>query len=168
MTTMKTHQFGLRQLTTDSFCVLGRTATHHCSQLRGEARENFKTLRINGTRDIDSPRRDFPVFVYPRDFVWTKGNTRADGSLYGVRQPDGYYAYELRYNPAPDVIEWVEDMDLNYIRRLAAAGELLKHEDHLDKDLATYKGHDDKPRKHKHQDEILRLFHDAQQKADQS
>ena len=85
----------------------------------------------------DAPARAFPNYEYPRDFVWTKGELRADGYVYGVRRPDGDYDYELRYNPAPDVILWVEEMDRNYILRLEREGKLLATEPHADTEIVA-------------------------------
>ena len=94
----------------------------------------FKLHRLNGGT-IDAPKRDFPNYEYPRDFVWTKGELKANGDVYGVKRPDGNYDYELRYNPAPDVILWVEEMDRNYILRLKREGKLLATEPKADEEI---------------------------------
>ena len=103
-----------------------------------------------------------PPYDEQRDFVWTKGKLRSDGCVYGIKEADGKYHYELRYNPAPDVILWVEEMDRNYILQLKREGKLLEKEPNGDKEIKTA---EDTPadkdgwgRRHQFHDEIFAAF----------
>src|SRR3989344_5084495 len=84
-----------------------------------------------------SSKDSCPRFNDTRDFVWTKGELRSDGYVYGVTEADGMYHYELRYNPAPDVIRWVEEMDRNYILQLKREGKLREKEPIGDQEIKT-------------------------------
>src|SRR3990167_3277276 len=121
MTTMKMRNYGLGRLLVDPY---EQTLFNDCypDALRSTSVSDFKSNRLNGHQTLDLPQRAFPSHEYPRDFVWTKGELRADGNVYGVQRPDGNYDYELRYNPSPDVILWVEEMDRNYVFRLLREG----------------------------------------------
>ena len=112
-----------------------------------------------------------PPYDEQRDFVWTKGELRSDGYVYGVKEADGMYHYELRYNPAPDVIRWVEEMDRNYILQLKREGKLLEKEPIGDQEI---KAAEDTPADkdgwgHRHQfhDEIFAAFADAREEVKQ-
>ena len=84
-----------------------------------------------------SSKDSCPLFNKKRDFVWTKGELRSDGYVHGVKEADGMYHYELRYNPAPDVFRWVEEMDRNYILQLKREGKLLEKEPIGDQEIKT-------------------------------
>ena len=112
-----------------------------------------------------------PLFNEKRDFVWTKGELRSDGYVYGVKEADGKYHYELRYNPAPDVIRWVEEMDRNYILQLKREGKLLEKEPIGDQEI---KAAEDTPaekdgwgRRHQFHDEIFATFAAAREEVKQ-
>jgi hypothetical protein len=63
-----------------------------------------------------------------RDFTWTTGELRSDGYVYGVKNAQGTYDYELRYNPGPDVLEWMAGKDCNYLTRIEKEGRLQELE----------------------------------------
>src|SRR3989338_4660664 len=118
-----------------------------------------------------SSKDSCPLFNKKRDFVWTKGELRSDGYVHGVKEADGMYHYELRYNPAPDVFRWVEEMDRNYILQLKREGKLLEKEPIGDQEI---KAAEDTPADkdgwgHRHQfhDEIFATFAAAREEVKQ-
>jgi len=115
----------------------------------------FSSLHTSSEASCPRPHRS-------RDFVWTEGDLRSDGYVYGAEVRGYYYHYELRYNPAPDVLRWVEEMDRDYILQLKREGTLLEKEPNGD---AEIKAAEDTPADkdgwgHLHQfhDEIFAAF----------
>src|SRR3990167_10294080 len=136
---------------------------------RAEAWEDYYMGRFSTLHH--SSDASCPIFNETRDFVWTKGELRSDGYVYGVKEADGNYHYELRYNPAPDVIRWVEEMDRNYILQLKREGKLLEKEPIGDQEI---KAAEDTPADkdgwgHRHQfhDEIFATFAAAREEVKQ-
>ncbi len=138
---MKTQTWGLsyHSLVTSSLFAYVLSSPFSCRNTV----HDFISHRLNGDPSSDAPKdRTMPAYKYDRDFVWTKGELKSDGFVYGVKRPDGYYDYELQYNPAPDVILWVEEMDRNYILRLEQEEKLLEIEPHADTEIVqTHKFH---------------------------
>ena len=111
------------------------------------AAATFKENRMNG--DVcDSPKTTFPC---DGRGVWVKGE-EADGCVYGIKESDGKYHYECRYDEGPGDKLWMEEMDWNYIQRISREGRLLELEPNADKEIA---------RDHKFLSEITRALEEA-------
>lgn len=75
--------------------------------------------------------------ILPRDgkCTWTKGRVAGD-YVYGVKESDGYYHYELRYDEGPEDKAMMEKDDWEYIQNLLREGRLLEVEPNTDKEIA--------------------------------
>src|SRR3989338_968122 len=162
---MKTKRHGSFKLP----CVLVATIQCCVSIFTDRARDDYYAGRFSTLHH--SSKASCPIFNETRDFVWTKGELRSDGYMYGVEEADGLYHYELRYNPAPDVLRWVEEMDRNYILQLKREGKLLEKEPIGDQEI---KAAEDTPADkdgwgHRHQfhDEIFATFAAAREEVKQ-
>ena len=99
---------------------------------------NYKKHRLNGSEEQDAPSgQPIPPYDKKRDFEWISGKVgrfRAD-YVYGEKCADRIWRYIVHYNPAPDVIQWCEEMDRNYILRLEREGKLFATEPHADTEI---------------------------------
>ena len=88
---------------------------------------DFNRKRENGG-SADSPTRSCPKPRGEADFTWMKGEVYSDvgygQSVYGKMNAQGTYDYEVRYNPSPDVLEWMAEKDCNYLTRIEKEGRL--------------------------------------------
>jgi hypothetical protein len=86
--------------------------------------ENFKSKRENG-EDQDNPKN--LSLDYDGKDTWIKGEVKGD-KIYGVKRPDGYYDYEVRYDAGPKDLEYFEAKDRNYLTRILKEGKLFELE----------------------------------------
>lgn len=103
---MKTHTFGWSH----TFYLIYSESTPLPSPLLrfGAARAVYQQNRLNGDKMLDCPRRPFPFDG--RYSSWT------EAPLPGDRKGD----YRIRYDEGPKDREWMQEMDNNYLSRLAA------------------------------------------------
>jgi len=101
-------------------------------------------------RTIDSVEQDAPCTCSPTDgsVTWVKGEIKG-GYVYGVKEGDGKYHYECRYDEGPGDKLWMEECDWYYIQRISRKGRLLKLEPNVDKEIA---------KDHKYRVEITRAL----------
>ena len=88
------------------------------------ARFEFMEKRLNALEDINETDGRALVLEMPKDgeIKWLKGK-REGGDVCGVINGD-HYEYEVRYNPGAKEIEWMEERDKDYLRRIKAKGKL--------------------------------------------
>ena len=88
------------------------------------ARFEFMKKRLNALEDINETDGRSLVSEMPSDgeIKWLKGK-REGGDVCGVINGD-HYEYEVRYNPGAKKIEWMEERDKDYLRRIKAKGKL--------------------------------------------
>jgi hypothetical protein len=79
--------------------------------------KNYKENRENGNEGDD------PNWKIPEDgkYTWVKGEVKGD-YVYGVKENDGDYHYECRYDEGSGDKKWMEEKDLNYLARLNLIG----------------------------------------------
>ena len=85
------------------------------------ARRDFEEKRRNGTKELGDVPGD-------GRHTWIKGEERSGGYVYGAKRADGYYDYEVRYNPGPKDLEYMALHDKIYLTRLLHEGKLAKEE----------------------------------------
>ena len=86
-------------------------------------RAAYKSKRENGT-DADNPDWKFPQ---DGTITWIKG--RVEGEyVYGVKDKDGEYEYEVRYDEGTGDSKWMQEKDRRYLARLEKEGRLEKEE----------------------------------------
>ena len=91
--------------------------------LRNSSRSSYVMCRGNG-ESYDDPPRPFPE---DGNFTWIKGHS--DGShVHGVKEADGEYHYEVRYNQGPGDEAWMEEKDKNYLFRIEDEGSIEQME----------------------------------------
>ena len=111
------------------FCCVDETCTFSffTPPLLLNARRDYAAKRINGEGGGDVPGDG--------KYTWIKGNV-SGGDVYGVKESDGYYHYEVRYDEGPKDKEWMEEGDWKYIQGLMRDGKLLEKEPNADKEIA--------------------------------
>ena len=85
---------------------------------------DYRAKRENGT-DSDNPDTKFPQ---DGKITWIKGTVKDDGYVYGVKENDGYYHYEVRYDEGEGDKKWMEEKDKRYLARLEKEGKFEKEE----------------------------------------
>jgi hypothetical protein len=88
------------------------------------SRSDFKSKRENGD-DKDNPKN--LSLDYDGKDTWIKGEVKGE-DVYGVKRPDGYYDYELRYDAGPKDLAYFEAKDRNYLTRILNDKKLFELE----------------------------------------
>lgn len=76
---------------------------------------DYKEKRLNGDEKQDGPGWKLPFDGTGR---WTKGEENSNGFVHGVKESDGIYQYEYRYDAGNGDKKWMEECDRNYLARL--------------------------------------------------
>ena len=109
---MKTQTFGILAFTAPEPRI-----RYWVVRRQQQSRQAYGGKRENGC-DKDNPDSTFPQ---SGKYTWTKGERRYDGCVYGVKESDGKYHYELRYDGGQGDEEWMKERDRNYLARLYLA-----------------------------------------------
>lgn len=80
-------------------------------RMYSSVRENYRRNRLNGDEEVDRPRRSFPF----------DGN--CSGWCHAPLPGDKRGNFRICYDEGPKDREWVQEMDRNYLSRLARTGE---------------------------------------------
>ena len=86
----------------------------------------FVCGRLNGGTAADVAEAEEEI---PRDgkSTWIKGRVEGD-YIYGVKEADGRYHYEVRYDAGPGDLAVMEKFDIEYLSRLLREGTLRENE----------------------------------------
>jgi predicted Ser/Thr protein kinase len=85
---------------------------------------NYKKNRYNFLSQKDFEKNDPP---YDGEITLIKGEVRG-GYIYGVKNAEGLYEYECRYDEGPRDREWMEAKDKEYLKQLLNTGKLKETE----------------------------------------
>jgi hypothetical protein len=89
------------------------------------AQQDFKKNRFNGSQK-DFENNDPP---YDGKIIWLKGRVLMGGDyVHGVKNVNGKYEYEVRYDEGPKDRKWMEKNDKKYLKRLLREGKLKEAE----------------------------------------
>ena len=118
---MKTQTFGEAR---DNYDGTPPTLVPVCRRGYARAgRADYKFKRENGT-DADNPDWKFPE---DGKITWIKGRVKGE-YVYGVKNKDGEYEYEVRYDEGTGDRKWMEEKDRRYLARLEKEGKLEQKE----------------------------------------
>ena len=88
------------------------------------ARRLFVKARLNGGRTAEEAEKEI---TKDGKYTWIKGRVEGD-RVYGVKEADGYYHYEVRYDAGPGDLAVMERFDIEYLSQLLREGTLRKKE----------------------------------------
>jgi hypothetical protein len=84
----------------------------------------FEDARKNGNDDDKPKNLDIK---YDGKYTWIKGEVKED-DVYGIKNKDGDYEFEVRYDAGPEDLAYFEAMDRNYLARILKEGKLKELE----------------------------------------
>lgn len=118
---MKTQTYGTRGFP----CYHPVLVLYCCWDGKNSPRCVYKDHRFNGSQE--DFKKNNPPYDVDGKITWIKGDVRGD-YVYGVKNAEGKFEYEVRYDEGKGDRKWMEDNDRKYLKDLLDKGTLKEAE----------------------------------------
>ena len=121
---MKTQKSGTSELSVPIWINNGMLSFGQYAYWQPLLPRGWVRARLNGGRSVEEAGEEIPK---DGKYTWIKGRVKGD-YVYGVKEADGNYHYEVRYDAGPGDLAVMEKFDIEYLSQLLREGTLREKE----------------------------------------